>query len=183
MWTHTEGGHMGAQAVDTIISNWNHRVPGMEQSSNDFYAGIESAISGEKLGDVKCARVNIAEGGILSAKREYLEVRRKEHVFHVCAAPYGNGFFISWWLGEKQSGLFAWLASLPYVGFIFRFLAAATKPLTYYRIDTALMFQSVVHSAVLGTLDGVMNAKGLRALTENERKPIMRDLFAQLGGA
>ena len=109
----------------SILSHWNHRVPGMEQSSANFYGGIESAIASEKLDDVKCERVNISEGGILSAKREYLQVRRKEHVFHICAAPYGNGFFISWWLGEIRSGLFASLASLPYVGFIFRLLAAA----------------------------------------------------------
>lgn len=154
----------------------------MEQSSAEFYAGIESAIASEKLPDVKCERVNISEGGILSAKREYLQVRRKEHVFLICSAPYGNGFFISWWLGEIESGLLATLSSLPFVGWIFRLLMAVAKPITYYRIDTALMFQSVVHSAVMSTLDGVMNTKGLRVLTESERKPLMRDFFSQLGG-
>jgi hypothetical protein len=78
--------------------------------------------------------------------------------------------------------LFAELASWPYVGFIFRLLAAVAKPLTYYRIDTALMFQSVTHSAVLEVLDSVVSAKGLRALSDTDRKPVMRDFFLQLGG-
>ncbi len=173
---------MSAANPSEILSHWNHRVPGMEQSVAEFYQGIESVIASEKLPDVKWERVFISEGGILSAKREYLQVRRKEHVFHICAAPYGNGFFLSWWLGEIRSGLLAMLADLPFVGFIFRFLLAATKPLTYYRIDTAMMFQSVVHGAVMSTLDNVMSAKGLRALTEGERKPIMRDFFSRLGG-
>ena len=42
------------------------------------------------------------EGGLLSAKRLYLRVIRKEHVFDICGAPFGNGFFFSWWLGESR---------------------------------------------------------------------------------
>lgn len=173
---------MGAVTATSILSHWNHMVPGMEQSSAEFYSAIERALSAHGLDDTKLERVNLAEGGLLSAKREYLQVRRKEHVFHICAAPFGNGFFVSWWLGEIRSGLFAELASVPYVGFIFRLLAAAAKPLTYYRVDTALMFQSVTHGAVLEALDGSIAAKGSRALTELERKPVMRDFFSQLGG-
>jgi hypothetical protein len=173
---------MSAVRATSILSHWNHFVPGMQQSSNEFYQGVESGLTAHNLGDTKLERVEIAEGGIFSDKREYLQVRRKEHVFHVCAAPYGNGFFVTWWLGEKRSGLFAELASWPYIGFIFRLLAQVAKPLTYYRIDTALMFQSVTHGAVLDVLDGVVSAKGLRALSDTDRKPVMRDFFSQLGG-
>lgn len=173
---------MGAVAATSILSHWNHMVPGMAQSAMDFYGAVERSLLAQHLDDTKTERVNIAEGGILSAKREYLQVRRREHVFHICAAPFGSGFFVSWWLGEVRSGLFAQLASLPYVGFIFRILANVAKPLTYYRIDTALMFQSVTHGAVLEALDGAITARGARALTELERKPIMRDFFDQLGG-
>ena len=115
---------MSVATPTEILSRWTHRVPGMEQSSAEFYGGIESAIGLENLADVKCERVNLSEGGILSAKREYLQVRRKEHVFFICASPYGRGFFISWWLGEVRSGLFAALVDLPFVGWLFRFLAA-----------------------------------------------------------
>jgi hypothetical protein len=173
---------MGAVAATSILSHWNHMVPGMQQSSAEFYGAIDEHLKSQGLDDTKTERVNIAEGGILSAKREYLQVRRKEHVFHICAAPFGSGFFVSWWLGEVESGLWAMLSGIPYIGFIFRLLASVAKPTTYYRIDTAMMFQSATHGAVLATLDAVTSAKGMRALSESERKPITRDFFSKLGG-
>jgi hypothetical protein len=51
------------------------------------------------------------------------------------------------------------------------------KPSTYYKVDTTLMFQSVVHTAVLEVVDQLMSAKGARPLTELERKPIMREFY------
>ena len=183
------------------------------------------------------------EGGVLSAKREYLRVTRQKLAFDLCAAPFGTGFFFSWWVGEKRpprwlcwaillgtlvayyavhSGIVNILMQLgrhgqhirgPY--FLIRLLItlvtlivvwyvyrAATKaldmdaddpilavpllgplyerffrPLTYYRIDTMLMFQSAMHSAVTEVIDGLTTAKGLRALTDEEKKPIMRDFL------
>lgn len=163
----------------TIISNWHHGVDGLQQSSDAFYKEVERQLKEHNVDGLKIERVNWSEGGIFSAKREYLQVRRGEHVFHVCAAPFGNGFFISWWLGHVQTGFLAWLATLPLIGiFVRNFLTR----LTYYKIDTALMFQSVTHSVVSGILDTMLNAKGMKALSDVERAPIMRDFFAQLGG-
>ncbi len=168
-----------ATTPTTVLSHWNQMIPGLQQSSKDFYGMVEGLLKGRNLDATKWERVEFSEGGLFSAKREYLEVRRKQHVFHICAAPFGNGFFISSWLGHIDSGFWAWVASLPFIGWLFeRFV----KPLTYYKIDTALMFQSVTHGAVLEALDGMTQAKGIRALTELERKPIMRDFFSQIGG-
>ena len=157
-------------------------IPGMQQSSSDFYTAVDHALTSHGLDDTKCERVNLAEGGLLSAKREYLQVRRKGHVFHICAAPFGAGFFISWWLGEVRSGPIAELTAIPYLGAVIAFIASAAKPMTYYKIDTALMFQSVTHGAVLEALEQVIDAKGMRALSDAEKKPIMRDFFGQLSG-
>lgn len=169
---------MGNVVPTTILSHWNHGTDGLEHSSDLFCGEIERIIGAHNLKDVKIERVHIHEGGILSAKREYLQVRRGSHVFHVCGAPYGNTFFISWWLGHVDSGFMAWLSRLPGIGFIIRkFL----KPLTYYQIDTALMFQSITQSAVTMALDAAREAKGIRALTESESKPIMRDFFSSIG--
>jgi hypothetical protein len=44
-------------------------------------------------------------------------------------------------------------------------------------MDTAIMFQSMVHSAVLDVIDPLFTAKGVRALSELERKPIMQELY------
>jgi hypothetical protein len=164
-----------AEKVAEILSHWYHLTEGLHCSSQAFYTALERAIDNRKLPDVRLSRIDHHEGGILSAKREYLRVRRKELIFDICAAPFGAGFFVSWWLGELPGCL---LAAIPGVAWIYhRFL----KPMTYYRIDTALMFQESVHAAVLEILDGATKAKGLRALSELDRKPIMAGLFSRGG--
>lgn len=172
---------MSATHPTSVISYWNHMVPDMQQSSNEFYAAVDRVLQDQHLDDAKVERVNFSEGAVLfSSKREYLQVRRKEHVVHVCAAPYGSGFFVSWWLGEIESGLFAELLRIPFLGAFLGFLRSVTKPYTYYRIDTALMFQSATHGAVLEVLEGILDAKGLRGLSDMDRKPVMRDFWSRL---
>lgn len=63
---------------------------------------------------------------------------------------------------------------IPVVGWLFDRLFL---PPTYYRIDSALMFEEAVHQSVLDIIDGMTKAKGLRMLSESERKPIFRDFF------
>jgi hypothetical protein len=161
---------------DSIVSHWSQRIEGLQASAQGFYEAIVRTLSVHNLTDVKTERVDFREGGLLSAKREYLQVRRGEHVYHICAAPYGNGFFVSSWLGSREAGFLAWLSQKPVIGLIVR---AAVKPLTYFRIDTAIMFQSIVHSAMLSVIDEFTTAKGLRMLSEIERKPVMRDFFGR----
>lgn len=45
---------------------------------------------------------------------------------------------------------------------------------TYYRVDTAEMFYRAVHNAVTEVIQGLRSEQGLRLLTEDELKPIMR---------
>ncbi len=45
---------------------------------------------------------------------------------------------------------------------------------TFYRMDTADMFYTAVHNAVTESVDQLTTAKGVRGLTDDERKPIMR---------
>jgi hypothetical protein len=63
--------------------------------------------------------------------------------------------------------------ALPFFGPLYE---RVFKPETYYRLDTALMYQEAVHGAVMEVLDGLMSGKGLRALSPEERKPHVRDL-------
>jgi hypothetical protein len=39
------------------------------------------------------------------------------------------------------------------------------------------MFQQAVHASVMEVIDGMTQAKGLRALSEADRKPILKDFF------
>ena len=161
---------MARASQAAVISHWYQLVDNLQTSTLDFYRAVEEAIARRQVPNAKTGRVDYREGGVLSAKREYLRVRRRGLLFDICGAPFGGGFFISWWLGERS--FLTAILELPMVGPLAGFLV---RPWTYFKIDTALMFQETVHAAVLEVLDGLTNAQGLRALSEFERKPILRE--------
>lgn len=165
-----------SQKPNAIISHWSTMIENLAASPKEFFSSLEEAINRKQMEKIKFSRVTWSEGGMLSAKREYLRVKRKDHAYDICGAPFGNGFFVSSWLGDFESGILGKLFAIPIIGGL---LERMLKPLTYYRIDSALMFQSLVHSAVLEVIDNMTKAKGLRALSESERKPEMRNFFDQ----
>ena len=152
-----------------ILSHWYCLLEGMQYSTQDFYSSLEEVINSRNLPEIKISRINLHEGGALSAKREYLNVKRKTKNFDVCAAPYGNGFFVSWWLREAEGCL----SAIPLLGT----LMTSMQSMTYYQIDTTLMFQESIRKSVLQVIDEITKAKGIRELSEEERKPIMHSMF------
>jgi hypothetical protein len=158
----------------TIMSHWGTMIEELSASVQTFYTDIEEAIQRRSVPDLQVSRAVSREGGPLSANREYLQVRRNEYVFHICGAPFANGFFVSYWLGEYQGFWRSLIASFPMADLLF---AGLLRPLTYYRIDTANMFLSLVHTAVLEVVDGMIEAKGVRKLSEADRKPIKTELL------
>jgi hypothetical protein len=211
------------------LSHWHALLEGFQTSPLEFYGAVEEALHRREIPNAATSRVDWKEGGILSARREYLRVARGQLVFDVCAAPFGTGFFFSWWLAERSSSLgllllflipilalvvlavclkvfgaflgfiagivlfpaVLWflgklvrdgalgsdtedlVVSIPLIG---RFYEWVFAPNTWYKMDTALMFQEAVRKAVLEVIDGLTSTKGIRALSELERKPIMREL-------
>lgn len=164
---------MAKRTPTFIISHWYQLIDGLHASPKEFYGQVEEAIKRRNIPDVQTFRVSFPEAGPLSPKREYLRVMRRDHVFDICGAPFGPGFFFSWWLGELPQGCLSFLLLIPVVNLF----VIWSRRETYYKVDTALMFQSAVHGAVLEVVDGMTSTKGLRALSELERKPILRGLF------
>ena len=158
-----------AQSPGNILSHWYHLFEGIQHSTQDFYSSLDGAIAKRNLPDIRVSRTQYHEGGAFSAKREYLRVKRKTQFFDVCAAPYGNGFFVSWWLGESEGCL----STIPIIGWF----VSSLKPMTYYQIDTTLMFQESIRLAVLEVIDGMTKVKGLKELSEADRKPILHELL------
>jgi hypothetical protein len=217
------------------ISHWGHLFENFQTSSLAFYESVETAVQARAVPETNRTRIEHKEGGLASAKREYLRLHRGKHAFDICAAPFGTGFFVSWWFTEPPlkfallytlgfffglvivmniafgigaaigaaMGLGTFLGgtcaavigvpvilwflgnamrqgkiggestvlAVPIVGWIYERIFA---PATFYAIDTALMFQDAVHNAVIEVIDCVTANKGVRALTEAERKPIMK---------
>jgi len=219
---------MTAASPTDVISNWSCLIENLQTSPLGFFESVERAIQKRAIPDTKSSRVDYHEGGVLSAKREYLRINRGKLIFDICAAPYGTGFFVSWWLGKPRvsvSPLAFLLAIVGYlvlmdelmsrIGFFLGFLISIAlvpatlvvlrycvqegalsdehvlsipiigylykkllRPDTYYAMDTETMFRTATHAAVLEAMDALLTDKGLRALSETERRPTIRELMA-----
>lgn len=217
-----------------FISHWHQLIENFQTPSLGFYRSVEAAVQARAVPEAHWSQIVHKEGGLGSAERTYLRIHRGKYAFDICAAPFGTGFFISWWFAEPPlkfallytlgfffgliialcfafpigaafgagiglgtffGGIFAivsvlailWffgnamrqgkiegestVLAMPLVGRIYERIFA---PPTFYNADTALMFQDAVHRAVLEVYDCVTANKGVRALTEAERKPIMK---------
>lgn len=86
-----------------VISHWHHPVGNFNTSTMEFYAAIEVALQPRQIPEYSTSRIDWRESGMVSAQREYLRVRRGKLAFDLCAAPFGTGFFFSWWLAELPS--------------------------------------------------------------------------------
>lgn len=161
-----------ASAADAaVLKHWSHLIDGLAYSSKEFYASLKEALKARDIPGAGTKVIEVSEGAALvSAKRLYLRIKRGEEYIDICAAPFGRGFFFSSWLIMPPSVL----RLSPIIGWVI----AMFSPPTYYKLDTAGMFHAMVHGAVMECIDGVTNAKGIRALTEAERKPIMKGFGA-----
>lgn len=212
---------MAVASSATVLSHWYKLLEDFQMSSMEFYAAVEEAVKRRAVPNIEISRVEWSEGGLFTAKREYLRIARGRHVFDVCGAPFGTGFFVSSWLARPQAApwpvalfliafgaficfliftrIFGFFLGLPafLIGFPVMFWALVQlmrdndgwddsivaipflgaiyerifRPETYYKIDTTLMFQQLVHNAVLEAVDAMTSAKGVRALSELERRP------------
>jgi len=215
-----------------VLSNWHTLFEGFSTSTQDFYTSVEQAVRERKLPEVSMSRERFSEGGIGSAQREYLRIRRGRIAFDICSAPYGSGHFFSWWLARipPKFGVFASLAIffvamfftlilhalfspmlpggffigtianimlplflyptvllvmgylvqegilgdeevvmlLPVIGRLYVFVF---NPVTYYRLDTAMMFRDSVRNTVNEVLNDLREQKGLRLLSDEELRP------------
>lgn len=211
-----------------VVGHWHNLVEDFSTSSLDFYELVKAGIARRQIPDLGISQVKWKQSGLGSGKRVYLRVSREGLNFDICAAPFGTGYFFSWWLarisrvlldllfiflnlvvvyvlyramsgniegGEASPGCAALLLrpilflglllalgffvrygdrgleplvlSMPITGFVYGLIF---RPVTYFNEDTAIMFRESVHNAVVEAIDTVTAAKGLRALSEAERK-------------
>ena len=84
-----------AKPAPILLSHWHHSIPNLQESPQKFYNALVETISECNIPGIDISRIDYREGGVFSAKRLYLRVRRKEYIFDICAAPFGSGFFFS----------------------------------------------------------------------------------------
>lgn len=159
------------------VGHWNHLFAEMRHDPEEFYVIVEELLRSREVPDISTGRRTLKEGGMLSHQRLYLEVSRGDYIFHICAAPWGSGFFFSWWVRQRVTGLDELLVLIPYFG---PRIVKLRQYQSYYKLDTDTMFKTSVHQSVLAAIDKLTTAKGIRGLSElerqsTERSPIKKD--------
>jgi len=83
-----------------VVGHWHSLIEGFSTSSLDFYELVKAGIARRQVPDLKILSVEWKESGLGSGKRVYLRVSREGLNFDICAAPFGTGYFFSWWLAR-----------------------------------------------------------------------------------
>jgi len=132
---------------------------GVKISSQKFYARIESAIGDRQLNEIRLGRRYYNEHKGISHKREYLAISYRKLLYLICAAPYGTGYFISTWSGEKMSFFKELTFSIPRYG---PKLVNIFFRKTFFQLDNEAMFRVTVDGCVKEAVDEMITNKGKR---------------------
>ncbi len=94
---------------DSLVHKaWIAVVDDFSIPTEQFYNAIEQDLTSSAVPDLALSREIFAEGGILSAKRMYLRMRRERLVFDVCSAPFGKRWFFSCRFTEFLPVVYVW---------------------------------------------------------------------------
>ena len=99
---------------DAILSNWHVLIDNASFSGLEFFGRVEAAVKEREVPEATSSHKDFRDSGIMSDKRTYLRLRRSNLVFDIGAAPYGTGFYFSWWL-VREGPRRAWLYLLGFV--------------------------------------------------------------------
>src|ERR1044071_7293206 len=93
-----------------VLSHWSTLISDFNYSPQQFYQLVTQGVQKRKIPDAMMDRAQLREGNVLSAKREYLRIHcKRDFYFAVCAAPFGTGFFVSYWQLQPPDGCLAQL--------------------------------------------------------------------------
>lgn len=172
--------------MSNTVSNWNHWVESMPYTPQEFFQAIQEKLQTMQIEEVKIELITHHAGKL--GKRLYLRIKHLKTSIDVGAAPYGNGFFVSYWVTKRESGsvvaniyrglakLFGYLP-LPFIPQIFyRILnnwadAAEKAHQTFYTYDDLYMFQQAVHRAIMYVINDASATQGKRQMPEYVTSP------------
>jgi hypothetical protein len=83
-----------------VVDHWHTLIEGFSTSSLDFYDLVKAGVARREIPDLRISQVEWKESGLGSGKRVYLRISRENLNFDICAAPFGSGYFFSWWLAK-----------------------------------------------------------------------------------
>lgn len=158
-----------------VLSHWYTPVPNFSMSTKEFYDKVEKELGAQQVPGLKMSRPEFSEGGLFSAKRQYLRLKRDDVLFDICACPFGvNYFFSCRFAATPPTGLKVLISTI--INLIFEKLNLRLVD-TYHHEDTRLMYMTVVEGVVKKLVEQETASKGIKLLDEYEHAPILGDLY------
>jgi hypothetical protein len=101
-----------------VTSHWYSLIPDFNTSTREFYDAVEKELKERQLPGLELFHVEFSEGGVLSAKREYLRMTRERLIFDICAAPFGTSYFFSCRFAEIPAVIQPWHLIVLFLAFV-----------------------------------------------------------------
>ncbi len=115
-----------------VLFHWSHGFDQLQFSTQDFYKSVQTSLEKREVPGISFSRATYLtkfRTVVFDGRREYLCATREEYEFRICAAPFGTGFFVSWWFVEKEQGYVTLLKRISFLKWILGIK-------TFYQIDT-----------------------------------------------
>ncbi len=155
-----------------VLSHWYNLAPNFQTSALDFYKAVELELARQAVPEIHFERIDWKESGVLTAKREYLRVARGRLSFDICAAPFGNAYFFSWWLAEQlpeQAAAYGGMGLVAFVILLYAMVAGLGL--------TGLILSPVAIAAVLWFVANTTTAENLILEDIVICTPVIRDIY------
>lgn len=159
-----------------VVSRWNVLIPNFNHSSKDFYDALIEEINAHEIEGIRKGVNPRITRGAFSRKRNYLIVRYDDFLIEICAAPFGKSFFVSYWVLNEDNRFEIAIGRIPWLG---KRLVKWFYPVTAYRIDTIEMYRILIHNLVIEKIDEMLASEKLERLSENQKIPVLKDIFAR----
>lgn len=139
-----------------------------------FYNAVEEILRQRQIIGTRISRIARREWHLLSNRRIYLLIRFRDAACFIGATPLGTSFLVSWRYTAQPGKAFLILFQIPVIGVLAEKLL---KPATFYRADVYHAFELVIRSVVLEASNFLTVQEGIRPLTENEQRPLLREFY------
>jgi hypothetical protein len=126
-----------------VDRHWYVLFDNFETPTSEFYEAIENDLKTRELTGLEISRIEYAEGGMLSARREYLRMRRERLVFDVCSAPFGTTWFFSCRFAFIPAGFRIW-------DFVVTLVTIACLVLFYTSLFGLMLGSVLLATSILG---------------------------------
>jgi hypothetical protein len=167
--------HISKKLPAVLISHWQHNIPIKTSPVDSAYSELQAALENRNIENSMIGEICLKSRSDMGFKRQYLRITYDDLIYDIFIGPFGNSTITSTWLGLRPTGIITnFLLLIPGISWI---VQRHLVQKTYYEYDTLIAFQELVQNTVLDWVDDLTTEHGLPPISNQQRKPIMKNLL------